>query len=144
MPAANTTTSTAYGTGRRKEAASRVFLKSGSGKIIINGADLTQYFSRDTARMLVRQPLEKLDVLARFDVNATVTGGGISGQAGAIRHGISRALVAYEQQDGGDQAGPWKRALREAGYLTRDSREVERNKIGKAGAARRGKQFSKR
>jgi len=138
----STSLATAYGTGRRKTSSSRVFLKSGTGKITINGASLDNYFSRDTARMLVRQPLEKLEVLGRFDINATVSGGGTSGQAGALRHGITRALLAYEQDDSGDD-GSWKQVLRQAGYVTRDSRKVERKKVGKAGA-RRGKQFSKR
>ena len=133
-----------YGTGRRKTSAARVFVKPGSGNIRINTLSLEQYFSRDTARMLVRQPLEKLDVTERFDISVTVKGGGISGQAGAIRHGITRALIAYEQSEGSDGGeGSWKQGLREAGYVTRDSREVERKKVGRV-KARKRKQFSKR
>ncbi len=129
-----------YATGRRKTSSARVFIRHGSGNILINKLSLERYFSRDTARMLVRQPLERLDVKDRFDIHVTVKGGGISGQAGAIRHGISRALITYE---GGEGDTPWKTSLRQAGYVTRDPREVERKKIGCV-KARRGKQFSKR
>lgn len=138
------TNSSVYGTGRRKTSAARVFIKPGSGNIEINSVSLDQYFSRDTARMLVRQPLEKIGVSSRFDIRVTVKGGGISGQAGAIRHGITRALIAQEEDDGGDGGeGSWKQVLRQAGYVTRDSREVERKKVGRV-KARRSKQFSKR
>lgn len=135
------TNSSVYGTGRRKTSAARVFIKPGSGNIQINKLPLDQYFSRDTARMLVRQPLEKIGVNGRFDICVTVKGGGISGQAGAIRHGITRALIVQEEDDGGD--GSWKQVLRQAGFVTRDSREVERKKVGRV-KARRSKQFSKR
>lgn len=135
-----------YGTGRRKSSTARVFVKPGKGSIVINDRNIDEYFGRETARMIVKQPLEATNMLGRFDVAVTVIGGGISGQAGAIRHGISRALVAYEQ-DGVESAegsnGPIKSALRQAGYITRDAREVERKKVGLS-KARRGKQFSKR
>ncbi len=137
-----------YGTGRRKTSTARVFIKPGKGSIVINDSTLDDYFGRETARMIVRQPLEATNMVGRFDINVTVVGGGISGQAGAIRHGISRALVAYEQ-DGDDSysgegsGGPIKMALRKAGYMTRDSREVERKKVGLHGA-RKGTQYSKR
>jgi small subunit ribosomal protein S9 len=124
-----------YGTGRRKTATARVFLTSGSGDIKINGIPLDDYFGRKVARMIVRQPLELLESTGQFDVNATVKGGGSFGQAGAIRHGLTRALVNYEETN--------RPALRKAGYLTRDSREVERKKVGLR-KARKKPQFSKR
>ncbi len=124
-----------YGTGRRKSSTARVFLKRGSGNITVNGRPLDQYFGRETARMVVRQPLELVEAGDRFDINVTVRGGGISGQAGAIRHGITRALIAYDEA--------LKRPLRQAGFVTRDAREVERKKVG-LHKARRAPQYSKR
>jgi len=136
-----------YGTGRRKTSTARVFLKPGKGSIVINDSTLEEYFGRETARMIVRQPLELTALQSKFDAFITVEGGGISGQAGAIRHGISRALLQYEEADSGDAEGEGggaiRKALRRAGYLTRDAREVERKKVGKHGASR-GTQFSKR
>ncbi|MBA1147779.1 30S ribosomal protein S9 [Ectothiorhodospiraceae bacterium WFHF3C12] len=124
-----------YGTGRRKTSSARVFLRPGNGEIKINGRGIDEYFGRETARMIVRQPLELADMLDKFDVQVTVHGGGMSGQAGAIRHGITRALVEYD--------GEMKSSLRRAGYVTRDDRKVERKKIG-LHKARRATQFSKR
>ena len=124
-----------YGTGRRKTAAARVFLKPGSGAITINAKTVEEYFGRETSRMLVRQPLELVDALTRFDIKVTVVGGGPSGQAGAIRHGLTRALMEYDET--------LRKTLRDAGYVTRDAREVERKKVGFR-KARRGTQFSKR
>lgn len=124
-----------YGTGRRKTASARVFLKPGSGEITINDKTVEQYFGRETSRMLVRQPLEVTDSVGRFDFKITVAGGGPSGQAGAIRHGISRALMDYDEA--------MRPALRAAGLVTRDAREVERKKVG-FHKARRGTQYSKR
>lgn len=124
-----------YGTGRRKTASARVFLKPGSGEITINDRTVEQYFGRETSRMLVRQPLEVTDSVGRFDFKITVAGGGPSGQAGAIRHGISRALMDYDEA--------MRPALRAAGLVTRDAREVERKKVG-FHKARRGTQYSKR
>ncbi len=124
-----------YGTGRRKTSTARVFLVSGTGKITVNGTPLDEYFGRPTARMVVRQPLELTDRLETFDVNVTVKGGGNTGQAGAIRHGITRALMAYDESLRPD--------LRSAGYVTRDAREVERKKVGLR-KARKKPQFSKR
>ena len=124
-----------YGTGRRKTSTARVFLSPGSGQIIINGRGLDDYFGRQTSRMVVRQPLELVDMIEKFDVTITVEGGGASGQAGAIRHGITRALVEYDENLKGD--------LRRAGYVTRDAREVERKKVGLR-KARKRPQFSKR
>lgn len=129
-------------TGRRKTSTARVFLKPGKGDITINSLALDKYFGRATARMIVRQPLVATDLEGRFDVSITVKGGGISGQAGAIRHGISRALLKYAAENGTEDE-TIKKALRAAGYLTRDSREVERKKTGLK-KARRAKQFSKR
>ncbi|MEQ8371071.1 MAG: 30S ribosomal protein S9 [Alphaproteobacteria bacterium] len=124
-----------YGTGRRKDAVARVWLKPGSGRVVINGRDVETYFARPVLRMILAQPFVAAERTEQFDVMATVTGGGLSGQAGAIRHGISRALVAYE---------PALRAVLKPGkFLTRDSRVVERKKYGKA-KARRSFQFSKR
>ena len=126
---------TNYGTGRRKTAAARVFIKPGSGNISINGRALDQYFGRETARMVVRQPLELVEAAEKFDVYVTVKGGGGSGQAGAIRHGITRALMEYDET--------LRSALRKAGFVTRDAREVERKKEGLR-KARKRPQFSKR
>lgn len=125
----------AYGTGRRKSATARVWIKPGSGKIIVNGKDQTEYFARPVLRMIIAQPLEVANRRTEFDVICTVKGSGLSGQAGAVRHGISRALVAYE---------PTLRAvLKPFGFMTRDPRVVERKKYGRA-KARRSFQFSKR
>ena len=124
-----------YGTGRRKTSTARVFIKAGSGNITINNRTLDVYFGREVARMIVRQPLELTDNLEKFDVNVTVKGGGSFGQAGAIRHGLTRALMAYDES--------LRPSLREAGYVTRDDREVERKKVGLR-KARKKPQFSKR
>ena len=124
-----------YGTGRRKSSTARVFLRPGSGAIVINQRSLEEYFGRETARMVVRQPLELVDMLNKFDLYITVAGGGSSGQAGAVRHGITRALIDYD--------AALKSALSKAGFVTRDAREVERKKVGLR-KARRRKQFSKR
>ena len=124
-----------YGTGRRKTATARVFLRPGSGNISINNRSLENFFGRETARMVVRQPLELTESTEKFDVYVTVSGGGISGQAGAIRHGITRALMEYDET--------LRSELRKAGYVTRDAREVERKKVGLR-KARRATQFSKR
>lgn len=124
-----------YGTGRRKTSAARVFLKSGSGSITINDRTLDSYFGREVARMIVRQPFEVADMLEKFDANISVTGGGSFGQAGAIRHGIARALVQYDET--------LRPSLRRAGFLTRDARRVERKKVG-LHKARKRPQFSKR
>ena len=124
-----------YGTGRRKTSAARVFLRKGTGSIVINGKPLDEYFGRKTACMVVRQPLELLEATEQFDVYVTVTGGGQSGQAGAIRHGLTRALIEYDEVN--------RSPLRKAGYVTRDAREVERKKVGLR-KARRATQFSKR
>ena len=124
-----------YGTGRRKTATARVRLTRGKGVITINNRTLEEYFGRETARMLVRQPFVTLDMTDRFDVSVNVAGGGPSGQAGAIRHGITRALMDYDES--------LRPALRKAGYVTRDAREVERKKVG-LHKARKRPQFSKR
>ncbi|WP_168014326.1 30S ribosomal protein S9 [Halomonas salinarum] len=124
-----------YGTGRRKTSTARVFLKPGTGKITVNSRELNEFFGRVTGRMVVRQPLELTDTLDQFDVYVTVKGGGGSAQAGAIRHGITRALMQYNED--------FRKPLREAGYVTRDAREVERKKVGLR-KARRSPQFSKR
>ncbi|AKQ33217.1 30S ribosomal protein S9 [Candidatus Coxiella mudrowiae] len=129
------------GTGRRKTSSARVFLRRGSGKITVNGRELDEYFGRETARMVVRQPLVSLDVQSQFDIYATVEGGGDSGQSGAIRHGITRALIDYEEEGG--KGGSWRRVLRKAGFVTRDPRMVERKKVGRH-KARKGTQYSKR
>lgn len=126
---------TNYGTGRRKTSTARVFLKPGSGNISINGRSLDVYFGRETARMMVRQPLELVQVGDKFDVYVTVAGGGNSGQAGAIRHGITRALMEYDET--------LRSTLRKAGFVTRDAREVERKKVGLR-KARKRPQYSKR
>ena len=128
-------TDTNYGTGRRKTSTARVFLRKGSGEITINGRTLDTYFGRETARMVVRQPLELVEATDSFDVKVTVKGGGIGGQAGAIRHGITRALIEYDES--------LRSPLRAAGYVTRDAREVERKKVGLR-KARKRPQFSKR
>jgi small subunit ribosomal protein S9 len=124
-----------YGTGRRKSSAARVFLKPGKGAITVNGRTLDEFFGRKTGRMIVRQPLELVQMVDRFDINVLVDGGGITGQAGAIRHGITRALIEYDET--------LRKPLRAAGFVTRDAREVERKKVGRK-KARRGPQFSKR
>jgi len=124
-----------YGTGRRKTATARVFLSAGSGKITVNERSLDVYFGRETARMIVRQPLELVELLNKFDVTVTVKGGGIGGQAGAIRHGITRALMEYDEA--------LRSPLRKAGFVTRDAREVERKKLGLR-KARKRPQYSKR
>ncbi len=130
-------------TGRRKTSTARVFLRSGKGAISVNGKSLETYFGRETARMVVRQPLIAVDVLDSFDLYVTVKGGGISGQAGAIRHAITRALIKHEVAEGGEVGGAWHRILRQAGFVTRDPRAVERKKVG-LHKARRAPQFSKR
>lgn len=136
-----------YGTGRRKSSSARVFLRPGKGEIIVNHRALEEYFGRETSCMVIRQPLEAVDVLNKFDVFATVVGGGISGQAGAIRLGIARALVSYDEGDLVEGAEPspdsYRKKLRARGLLTRDSRRVERKKVGLHGA-RRAPQYSKR
>lgn len=124
-----------YGTGRRKNAVARVFLKKGAGKIVVNDKPLDQYFSRETGRMVVQQPLELTGNLTAFDIMVNVLGGGEAGQAGAVRHGITRALIEYDSA--------LKPTLSKAGLVTRDAREVERKKVG-LHKARRRKQFSKR
>jgi len=124
-----------YGTGRRKSSAARVFLKPGKGAIVVNDRPLDEFFGRETSRMIVRQPLEVTQMGGKFDVKVTVAGGGMTGQAGAIRLGIARALVEYDEN--------LKPALRKAGLMTRDAREVERKKVG-LHKARRATQFSKR
>ena len=126
---------TYYGTGRRKSSTARVFLKRGNGQITINNRTIEQYFGRETGRMIVRQPLETLKMVKDFDFNITVTGGGISGQAGAIRHGITRALMVYDES--------LRKPLRQAGFVTRDAREVERKKVG-LHKSRKRPQYSKR
>ena len=124
-----------YGTGRRKSSTARVFLRSGNGKIVVNGRPVDEFFGRETSRMIVRQPLVVSEMSDKFDITVTVEGGGITGQAGAIRLGIARALVEYNDTLKGD--------LRKAGLMTRDAREVARKKVGQH-KARRATQFSKR
>jgi small subunit ribosomal protein S9 len=126
---------TEYGTGRRKTATARVYMKAGTGKITVNDRPLDEFFGRETGRMIVRQPLQVAQVETRFDFNVQVAGGGITGQAGAIRHGITRALMEYDES--------LRPQLRKAGFVTRDAREVERKKVGRR-KARRGPQYSKR
>jgi small subunit ribosomal protein S9 len=126
---------TQYGTGRRKTATARVYMKAGTGKITVNDRPLDVFFGRETGRMIVRQPLQVAQVEGRFDFNVQVEGGGITGQAGAIRHGITRALMEYDET--------LRPTLRKAGFVTRDAREVERKKVGRR-KARRGPQYSKR
>ena len=138
-----------YGTGRRKSSTARVFLKPGSGKFIINTRSLDNYFGRETARMIVMQPFEAVDMLDKFDIKVNVRGGGTTGQAGAIRLGIARALMQYDEEgsegseggEGGTQS--FRRLLREKGLVTRDARQVERKKVG-LHKARKAVQFSKR
>jgi len=124
-----------YGTGRRKTSTARVFIQKGKGKITVNKELLDKYFDRETARMIVRQPLEQAELLNKIDVSSTVKGGGGSGQAGAIRHGLSRALLQYDEN--------LRQTLRERGFLTRDARKVERKKVGLK-KARKATQYSKR
>ncbi len=124
-----------YGTGRRKSSTARVFIRNGSGSITVNARPLDEYFGRETARMVVRQPLQVAEMTENFDINVTVAGGGGSGQAGAIRHGITRALIEYDET--------LRSPLRRAGLVTRDAREVERKKVG-LHKARKRPQFSKR
>ena len=131
MPAATSN----YGTGRRKSASARVYMQPGSGRITVNERPLDEFFGRETGRMIVRQPLEVVELLGRFDIDVHVSGGGVTGQAGAIRHGIARALISYDET--------LRKPLRQAGFLTRDAREVERKKVGRR-KARRGTQYSKR
>lgn len=146
-----------YGTGRRKTSCARVFLRPGKGSIVVNELPLDKYFGRETARMVVRQPLLLVKADAQFDVFVTVRGGGASGQAGAIRHGVTRALIAYEkvknpavaalaekdEAEEGAASLSWHRQLRAAGFVTRDSRVVERKKVGHK-KARKSEQYSKR
>ena len=124
-----------YGTGRRKTATARVYLKPGSGKITVNDRSLDEFFGRETGRMIVRQPLDAVKLHTKFDISVQVDGGGITGQAGAIRHGITRAHIEYDES--------LRKPLRDAGFVTRDAREVERKKVGRR-KARRGTQYSKR
>jgi small subunit ribosomal protein S9 len=124
-----------YGTGRRKTSSARVYLRNGAGRITINKKPLEEYFGRETSRMVVRQPLELVEAVDRFDVDITVHGGGNNGQAGAIRHGITRALMEYDEE--------LRKPLRDAGFVTRDARRVERKKIG-LHKARKSPQYSKR
>jgi small subunit ribosomal protein S9 len=126
---------TQYGTGRRKTATARVYMKAGTGAITVNDRPLDEFFGRETGRMIVRQPLQVAQVEDRFDFTVQVEGGGITGQAGAIRHGITRALMEYDEA--------LRKPLRAAGFVTRDAREVERKKVGRR-KARRGPQYSKR
>jgi small subunit ribosomal protein S9 len=124
-----------YGTGRRKSATARVYLQAGNGRITINDRPIDEFFGRETGRMIVRQPLEVVQLASTFDIKVQVEGGGITGQAGAIRHGIARALISYDET--------LRKPLRQAGFVTRDAREVERKKVGRR-KARRGPQYSKR
>ena len=124
-----------YGTGRRKTATARVYLRTGKGAITVNNRPLDEFFGRETGRMIVRQPLEAVQLTNKFDISVRVDGGGITGQAGAIRHGITRALIEYDET--------LRKTLRDAGFVTRDAREVERKKVGRR-KARRGPQYSKR
>jgi small subunit ribosomal protein S9 len=128
-------TSASIATGRRKSSSARVYLKPGKGTITVNGRPLNEFFGRKTGVMIVRQPLELVQMIDRLDVTVSVEGGGITGQAGAIRHGITRALIDYDSE--------LRKPLRAAGFVTRDAREVERKKVGRR-KARRGTQFSKR
>ena len=124
-----------YSTGRRKSSTARVFMKRGAGNIVINHRSLEKYFGRETGRMIVQQPLDCVEMAGNFDINATVRGGGISGQTGAIRHAITRALIEYDET--------LRKPLRQAGFVTRDAREVERKKVG-LHKARKRPQYSKR
>src|SRR6202023_1748714 len=132
---ASNTAASFYGTGRRKTSSARVSLRYGSGKVSINGRTLDEFFGRETGRMIVQQPFGAVQLDGKFDVDAHVEGGGITGQAGAIRHGLTRALMAYDET--------LRPSLRKAGFVTRDAREVERKKVDRR-KARRGTQFSKR
>jgi small subunit ribosomal protein S9 len=145
-----------YGTGRRKSSTARVFLKPGTGKITINALTVDQYFGRETARMMIQQALKAVDMESKFDVRITVRGGGDMGQAGAIRHGITRALISYDEEFADKKAAnqesadvvdisenSYRRILRKLGYVTRDSRQVERKKVGRR-KARKLEQYSKR
>jgi small subunit ribosomal protein S9 len=127
--------STNYGTGRRKSSTARVHMKPGKGSITINERPIDEFFGRETGRMIVRQPLELVQLASAFDITVRVAGGGITGQAGAIRHGIARALIVYDES--------LRKPLRQAGFVTRDAREVERKKVGRRKARRAG-QYSKR
>ncbi|OGT88084.1 MAG: 30S ribosomal protein S9 [Gammaproteobacteria bacterium RIFOXYB2_FULL_38_6] len=133
------------GTGRRKSSSARVFLRPGKGSITVNDRSLDNFFGRETDRMVVMQPLVLLDVVNKFDILATIKGGGTTGQAGALRHGITRALIKYEKEQEGSENGygSWHKALKTAGFVTRDPREVERKKVGRH-KARKNIQFSKR
>jgi small subunit ribosomal protein S9 len=124
-----------YGTGRRKTSTARVYMQAGTGRITVNERPLDEFFGRETGRMIVRQPLELVQLTGKLDITVQVTGGGITGQAGAIRHGIARALMKYD--------ATLRQPLRQAGFVTRDAREVERKKVGRR-KARRGPQYSKR
>jgi len=124
-----------YGTGRRKTATARVYMRAGKGTITVNERPLDEFFGRETGRMIVRQPLEAVQLVNKFDISVRVDGGGITGQAGAIRHGITRALIEYDET--------LRKTLRDAGFVTRDAREVERKKVGHRKARRSG-QYSKR
>lgn len=124
-----------YGTGRRKTSTARVFMKPGGGEITVNNRPLDKFFGRQTARMIVRQPLELMELSDKFDISVTVSGGGTTGQAGAIRHGLTRALLQYDES--------MRSSLRKAGFITRDAREVERKKVGLR-KARKATQYSKR
>ena len=135
MAPSTANSNTFYGTGRRKTSAARVYLSRGTGKVSINGRTLEEFFGRETGRMIVQQPFGAVELGGKFDIEAHVQGGGITGQAGAIRHGITRALMAYDEA----LRGP----LRKAGFVTRDAREVERKKVGRRKARRAG-QYSKR
>ncbi|MDE0097074.1 MAG: 30S ribosomal protein S9 [Gammaproteobacteria bacterium] len=126
---------TYQGTGRRKSSTARVYMRRGSGQILVNNRPLDEYFGRETARMIVRQPLELVEMIDKMDIRVNVAGGGNSGQAGAIRHGITRALLAYDEE--------MRPALRQAGFVTRDAREVERKKVG-LHKGRKRPQYSKR
>jgi len=126
---------THYGTGRRKSSTARVRMQAGKGNIVVNQRPLDEFFGRQTGRMIVRQPLELVQLVGSFDIAVQVDGGGITGQAGAIRHGIARALIQYDET--------LRKPLRQAGFVTRDAREVERKKVGRR-KARRGTQYSKR
>ncbi len=132
---ARSTVKPEYGTGRRKTSTARVYLAPGTGKITVNQRPLDEFFGRETGRMIVRQPLELVQMTERFDISVRVAGGGITGQAGAIRHGIARALMEHDES--------LRKPLRQAGFVTRDAREVERKKVGRR-KARRGPQYSKR
>ena len=143
-----------YGTGRRKSSSARVYMKKGSGKVVINTRSLEEYFGRKTARMVVLQPLQAVNMEDKFDITVTVRGGGNLGQAGAIRHGLTRALIKYDEEylekgklkeeaDSEVEAKSYRRILRKAGYVTRDHRSVERKKVGHR-KARKKEQYSKR